>query len=68
MPGGFVLHFIFPRPLTNCYLLSSTDLVNWENRNDFSLETNTDGSIGWHLIPDQSKPHEFYRSGGETIP
>jgi hypothetical protein len=64
-PPGFVLHFIYPFQLTNCYLQSSTDLVNWENRYDFSLETNADGSVGWHLVPDPLKPREFYRSGGE---
>lgn len=66
--SGFVLHFIFPRALTNCYLQSSTDLIHWENRYDFSLETNFDGSIGWYLPLSLSKPCEFYRTGGESIP
>jgi hypothetical protein len=65
--SGFVLHFIFPCALTNCYLQSSTDLIHWENRYDFSLETNFDGSIGWHLPLIPSRPCEFYRTGGESI-
>jgi len=62
------LQFIYQqRPLTNCHLESSTDLVHWENRDDFSVETNANGTVVWRLTPASLKPREFFRIAGETI-
>ena len=67
-PPEFVLHFTYAQwPLANCSLESSTDLVHWETRDDFSVETNTDGIINWRLQPAPLKPREFFRIAGETI-
>jgi hypothetical protein len=55
--------FIYRVPLTNCWLESSTDLAHWEARNDFTV---TNGQ--WLVKMDPSKPREFYRAGGETVP
>jgi len=62
------LHFAYRQwPLTNCCLESSTDLVHWENRDDFSVETNANGIVDWRLKPAPLKPREFFRIAGETI-
>jgi hypothetical protein len=61
-------HFIFPvDDLTNRYVESSTDLLNWVRRDDITLVTNiTDAetNIFWNLPRDMSKPREFYKAGG----
>jgi hypothetical protein len=54
-------------PLTNGYLLSSTDLVHWSKYNDYWLTTNADHTVEWNIHPDRDKPVEFFRAGGETI-
>jgi hypothetical protein len=68
-PIGFALHFTYSQwPLMNCALESSTDLVHWETRADFSVQTNVDGTISWRLERAPLKPCEFFRIAGETIP
>jgi hypothetical protein len=58
-----VFHFIYPCALTNGFIQSSTDLVHWETRTDYTIdETNT-----WTVHPDPMKQMEFFRAGGETI-
>ncbi|HEX4262742.1 MAG TPA: hypothetical protein VH597_00270 [Verrucomicrobiae bacterium] len=49
--------------LRDCFLESSTDLVHWEGRSDFTV---TNGR--WFVKMDPSKPWEFYRAGGESLP
>lgn len=69
--NGFVLHFIFTQAVTNCYLESSQDLWHWQNRYDFTVETNTVNStntFAWDIKMDNLKPWEFYRAGGALIP
>ena len=66
--NGFFLHFTYPVwPLTNGYLLRSTDLVHWSKCNDYWLTTNSDQSIEWNIHFDPVQPAEFFRAGGETI-
>lgn len=72
-PVGFDLRFIFTQPLTNCYLQSSTDLIHWQNRYDFTVDTNvidgTNVSYSWSIQdPIPVRPSEFYRAAGESIP
>jgi hypothetical protein len=66
--NGFFLHFTYPMwPLTNGYLLHSTDLVHWSKCNDYWLTTNSDQSVEWNIHFDPARPAEFFRAGGETI-
>lgn len=60
-----VLHFIYPvLPLTNGYLQSSTDLVHWVYRYDFTNDAKGD----WYLTNHADLPDQFFRAGGDTIP
>jgi hypothetical protein len=66
LPASFGITFplfVYPVPLTNGFLESSTDLVHWEERDDFIV---TNGE--WLVKMDPSKPREFYRVGGEPLP
>lgn len=63
LTNEIVLHFIYPCALTNGFIESSTDLVHWETRTDYTV----DNANTWTLHPDLSKPMEFYRAGGEVI-
>ena len=60
------MHFDYARPLTNCFLQSSTDLVHWDDRFDFFIGTNTDGSELWSLRTNPFRPCEFYRVAGDA--
>jgi hypothetical protein len=65
--NAIVLQLMFPAwPLTNCYLMSSPDLVNWQRREFFSV---TNGqTVEWQINYDPNTPNEFFMAGGETIP
>lgn len=65
--NDLVLHFDYQKQLTNCWLQQSTDFVNWMDASGFQVETNVDGSPGWH-IPPPANPCVFYRVRGELIP
>lgn len=63
-----LLHFTYSQcPLTNGYVQSSTDLIQWQTRQDFAVTTNGDGSVDWTL-PNDGQPQEYFRAGGCTIP
>jgi len=63
LTNEIVFHFIYPCALTNGFIESSTDLVHWETRTDYTV----DNASTWTLHPNPTKPMEFYRAGGETI-
>jgi hypothetical protein len=63
LTNEIVFHFIYPRALTNGFIESSTDLVHWETRTDYTV----DNADTWTLHPDPTKQMEFYRAGGEAI-
>jgi hypothetical protein len=55
--------FTYSQSLTNGFVESSTDLVDWIRRDDYTIDP--DGA--WHLHDDPSQGTQFYRGGGETI-
>jgi hypothetical protein len=63
LTNEIVFHFIYPCALTNGFIQSSTDLVHWETRTDYTV----DNASTWTLHPDPTKRMEFYRAGGEAI-
>lgn len=64
---NIVLHFTYPLALlTNGYLAATTDFKIWYQA-AYALVTNGD-SVEWWVTNDFSKPCEFFRAGGETIP
>lgn len=62
-PPDILLHFTYSVQFTHWCLESSTNLINWENRDDYQVDTN---GI-FNLAKDPNKPQEFYRVAGDTI-
>jgi hypothetical protein len=63
-PG--MVGMVYGQPLTNCWLEESADLNTWNRTDDFEIETNADGSTGWHIKP-QPVPNESFRVGGDAL-
>jgi len=67
---GMNFTFAYSVPLTDGYLQSSTDLVHWETRTDYVIQTNLvsgTNRLQWILPRDPARQREFYRAGGQTI-
>lgn len=57
--------FIYPVPLTNCWIESSQDLTEWKYTEEYGVITNPDQS--WTMVVTNSEEHLFYRVVGEPL-
>lgn len=66
-PVEKVFHFTNATLFTHWVLESSTNLVNWENRNEITVLSDDGTNSSLVLTNNTFKPNEFYRVAGDTI-
>lgn len=66
---GLIGRFIYPQPLTNCWLEETIDLKRWSvvDAQLVTITTNQDKTTSW-WIPADTNARMYYRVGGEPIP